>query len=278
MLKSAVMSFLRNFDRLWWLFNSPTPDHPKKIYSLWLQGVENAPEIVRLNFHRWAKLNPEYKLVVLDQAQALDVLSDFPIDPAALSHQALSDVLRIHLLAENGGIWVDASLFPVKPLSDWLPETLTNTGVFLFNRPAEDRLIASWFIVAPENSGLIARWAKKTRQYWSRELPLSKKVLDIPDQPVRAVRSNQRDRDPNKGYFYFWFHYLFADSCASDIRSAMEWRLSATSPALPPHALQHFCARPESFSLEALRQSAGCAPVQKLNWRNDYPIDLLAQI
>ena len=37
-----------------------TAEFPKIIYILWLQGRENAPELVRINFERWAWLNSYY--------------------------------------------------------------------------------------------------------------------------------------------------------------------------------------------------------------------------
>ncbi len=50
---------------------------PKRIYTLWLQGSDNAPDIVRINFDQWERLNPDYKLIVLDEKTAAPYLKDF---------------------------------------------------------------------------------------------------------------------------------------------------------------------------------------------------------
>ena len=71
-----------------------------------------------MNFDRWARLNPSYRLKVLDRAAVKALLEgeDLPIgdQPA----HVVADIARARLLLHDGGIWVDASLFPVKPLDE----------------------------------------------------------------------------------------------------------------------------------------------------------------
>ncbi|MCA8834560.1 MAG: capsular polysaccharide synthesis protein, partial [Proteobacteria bacterium] len=111
------------------------PPIPNKIYCLWLQGRENAPELVRINFDRWERLNPDYELVVLDKTTAQPYLADFPIDPNKLTVQTFSDILRVRLLAQTGGIWTDASVYPVKPLSKWLHTHMQRQTFFAYTNP-----------------------------------------------------------------------------------------------------------------------------------------------
>ena len=216
-----------------------------KIFSLWLDGEEKAPEIVRLNLARWRALNPDYKLIVLDEAEALKEIGAFPMDLRTLSKQAFSDVLRIKLLAKYGGIWIDATVFPVRPLSEWLPSQLTETKLFLFANPGPDRRVSSWFIVAPKGSYLVRSWAAAVDAYWGSPTPLTTKVLDIPEDPVTAIRKNSSSPDAEKGYFYFWFHYLFAETCDRDPACSREWSLSSPLQADDAHRLQVLLAETE---------------------------------
>jgi mannosyltransferase OCH1-like enzyme len=80
------------------------------IYSAWLQGAAQAPSVVQSCFQRWARLNPEYQLHVLEASDATALLAGakFP----AMPPQALSDILRVKLLLEHGGLWEDATLLP----------------------------------------------------------------------------------------------------------------------------------------------------------------------
>src|ERR1700757_4272381 len=103
---------------------------PRVIYSAWLQGAARAPAIVQLCFTRWARLNPAYQLRVLEASDAAALLMAHNIPPVPA--QALSDIIRIKLLLEHGGIWVDATLFPVVPLDAWLPGVMGGGEFFAF--------------------------------------------------------------------------------------------------------------------------------------------------
>jgi len=47
---------------------------PRVIYSAWLQGLAQVPAVVQLCFTRWARLNPEYRLQMLDATHAAALL------------------------------------------------------------------------------------------------------------------------------------------------------------------------------------------------------------
>ena len=80
---------------------------PKTIYSVWFQGLEAAPDLVRFNYEKWSALNPDYRVTVLDRRDVLELLagSDLPIRDIPM--QALSDVVRTLLLRDNGGLVYD---------------------------------------------------------------------------------------------------------------------------------------------------------------------------
>ena len=59
--------------------------------------------------------------------------------------EAFADQIRIEILHLHGGVWADATTICAKPLDEWLPERM-GTGFFAFERPAQDRMIASWFL------------------------------------------------------------------------------------------------------------------------------------
>ena len=116
-----------------------------------------------------------------------------------------SDILRILLLKEYGGLWVDATLYCNKPLDDWLGPHL-DEGFFAFAKPVLARALSSWFLACTEQNYIVERWHQETLAYWAER---------------RAA------------HHYFWFHYLFSDICEADRRFNDNWvRVPKISAAL----------------------------------------------
>lgn len=247
---------------------------PRVITSAWLQGAAQAPAIVRLCFERWARLNPDYQLRVLEASDATSLLASYRLPP--LPAQALSDVLRVKLLRDEGGIWVDAALFPVTPLEAWLSPLMAGTDFFAFARPGPDRPISSWFMAATPGSFVLDKlWAEILR-FWSRPRRLAHYEGGlIPPDPAASVAPEAGGASGD--YPYFWLHYLFQHLLGTDPEFAAAWARCPAVPADAPHLLQALCARADAQDMQ-IRTAARTAPVQKLNWRAPYPLDLLAAL
>jgi hypothetical protein len=56
------------------------------------------------------------------------------------------------------------------------------------------------------------------------------------------------------------------------------WSGCIKLPADPPHRLQFLFVNNERPAEAEIRQAADAAPVQKLNWRTSYPLDVLASL
>ncbi len=265
--------------------------YPKKIFSLWLQGRDHAPEIVKANWCRWQALNPDDELVILERPDAHDLMAAWPVETSELTPQNMSDLVRIELLSRNGGIWVDASTFPVRPLADWLAPLGAQSGFFAFRRDGDARPLANWFLAAVPGSMIITKWRSQILRYWSAphqpiENATDGKIID--KDPIAFMGlddpapSNQR---PN-----FWMHYLFYYLLQRDEKFRQAWAACASSDVQASHALQrlnrqrlrHGARRPVRALLTsaaqmlsgdpALVRAVISADVQKLNWRHAYPI------
>ena len=251
---------------------------PKVIHTLWIQGASQAPDVVKLCFRRWLKLNPGYELRVLEAADVRALLAGFPVPLESISVQALSDIVRIRLLAEAGGVWTDATVLPVKPLDDWLPQQLGSAGFFAFEKPKPDRPLASWFLASEANHTLTRKWCQEVFRFWLQPRTLTfydgNMVPPDPDREVAPGGGASQDRYP-----YFWFHYLFGYLLRADPAFAGQWSRCGKIGAEPPHRLQMLfsksAARPSAADVIATAQAA---PVQKLNWRQPYPLDLLESL
>jgi hypothetical protein len=249
------------------------PAIPKLIHLLWLQGRNRAPALVHLNLERWTALNPDYELRFFDQKDVDALLASFDLPTDDLPPQAISDLVRAILLYDQGGIWADASLFPVKPLDAWLPEAVSEVGFFAFERPGPDRLISSWFLVASPKNPILVEWLKEIKKFWSKPRRL---MADIPNDPVVCV--SPQGAASNDEYPYFWFHYLFQYTIENSLEMSELWDKCIKLSAMPPHQLQSLFANNHHPTEPEIRQAANAAPVQKLNWRTSYPLDVLRSI
>jgi len=79
---------------------------------LWLQGWERAPRLVQACRRSWEVNNNDWTIRYLDRSHAADFIDDSEaraaLDDPDQPPEATSDRLRMSLLAQHGGVWVDA--------------------------------------------------------------------------------------------------------------------------------------------------------------------------
>lgn len=143
---------------------------PKIVWLLWLQGWDVVPWLVREVASSWERFNPGWTVVLLDRnniGEHCSIVSHPP--PFELNHQAYSDVARLTLLAERGGVWADATMLCMQRLDDWVPEAMQPEGFWMYrggqNRPCTDP--ASWFMISEPASPIATQWLDSCRQYHS---------------------------------------------------------------------------------------------------------------
>jgi hypothetical protein len=111
-----------------------------------------------------------------------------------ISIQALSNIIRINLLAKFGGVWVDAMCFCCQPLQEWVGEHLTS-GFFAFEKPGTDRLLPSWFLAPAENCHLTQAYRRAVNTYWSRnQFSYQRKLLVQKKPSTRPPNSSTATR------------------------------------------------------------------------------------
>lgn len=148
------------------------------IWSAWLQGLDNAPEMVNVCLESHQKHLPGYEFRVLDMENYRQWV-ELPewveekyargMIPAAL----FSDVLRVAVLKRYGGVWMDASVlctgFDNQQLQkQWAEVENSRFAVFRYYRKG-DRYpsgLSNWFIAAtPDNIVLTSVYDMLTA-YW----------------------------------------------------------------------------------------------------------------
>jgi hypothetical protein len=185
----------------------------KIIWTCWFQGRDSAPEVVRKCLQSWEDRNPEWGLRCLDAdtiARYIDLDSYVDLQRQQITAASLSDILRLLLLHEYGGVWVDATTFCNVPLDEWITQA-SQTGFFAFERPAEDRDLATWFLAVCPGNRLLAKWAARSLAYWDG-------------------RTATQD--------YFWAHHQFGELLAIDAEAFADWQAVPRISADGPHSVQ----------------------------------------
>ena len=272
---------------------------PKRIHIFWLQGWGSAPPLARICADAWAAANPDHE-VVLHDAGALASLSEaLGHDVSRLPVQAVSDILRCHLLASEGGVWVDASVVPLSPLETWMAPA-QDTGFFAFRGSRADRIVDSWLLAAAPGEPLIEGWWQAVRRYWEpapkplfapppllrgpmrsplRQVRWMTKLglLQPPANPVEYVSRDGQARWRHL-FPYFWFHYLFADLLLTRPDLNRRWLSAFTLPSEPPHAVAWRMKAQPDAPLESLVAAAEGSVVQKLRFKRSLPAARLVEV
>lgn len=255
-----------------------------KVFSLWDGDPNQLPKTVDNVFRRWRHMVGEENFVVIDGPGLEENLKELDIVTEHLAVQAKSDLLRLKLLRENGGIWVDASLFPTQHPDQWLGDMMAPSGFFAFSRPGPDRLISSWFLAAEKGHPLIEAWLEavcayfKTPRYNRQVRGRFKKLLQnrkrflkkAKADPVWSIKPDGGGATPY--YPYFWLHYYFNALAESDSRVRETWADTPRLSADPCHLIQRIAANATSEELDAMLPGlVPLAPVHKLVWRKEWP-------
>ena len=99
-----------------------TPELENKIWMLWLQGEENAPNIVKASINSVRKHANGREVIVLnkDTVKKYTKLPDYvwkKFEEGKMTAAFLSDMIRLDLLYRYGGTWIDATVL----LEDKIP-------------------------------------------------------------------------------------------------------------------------------------------------------------
>ena len=141
---------------------------PRTIWCLWFQGWADAPDLVKACAASWRRHNPDWNLHLLSGDTLAAYLDPLPRPATAAGNlpvEARSDVLRIELLRRFGGIWIDSTVYCLRPLDGWIDQAMPS-GFFAFNRPMPDVMLSSWFLAAERGSYVVDRWHRMVRAYW----------------------------------------------------------------------------------------------------------------
>jgi hypothetical protein len=148
------------------------------------------------------------------------------------------DVIRLLLLSEHGGIWIDCTV-----LITGKPREYSNLDFFAFSRNRDPRLIASWWLEARQGSYIINFWLAYLIRYW--------------EQHEEAID-------------YFLMHHIFESLYFLDGSFEKSWDSVPRISADPPHELQ--AALFEVFTQDRYQEIVASSTIHKLTWKHESQI------
>ncbi|MCT4397413.1 methanolan biosynthesis protein EpsI [Pediococcus ethanolidurans] len=161
--------------------DSEIPDD-KTIWTAWLQGEKNAPKAVKLCFESMRKNSGDFNLVIITSNNLKDyididdeLLKSFKKGEVSAAH--LTDYIRVLLLKKYGGVWIDATLYLVKPL----PDSIWEGKLLIWNQIQDltgGNLYASIPFVENFSNGFMV--AKKNSIFYKFAADITKKILADP--------------------------------------------------------------------------------------------------
>ncbi len=147
--------------------------HNPVIWTIWLQGMDKAPKIVQQCYASMQKHITDRPIVVITEDNFRDYVT-FPdyimekYEKGMISKVHFADLLRIELLAQHGGTWLDGTVFvsdvPFQPY-------VLDSQLFLFQnlKPGLDghcRRISSWLMTAYSGNPIILLTRALLHKYW----------------------------------------------------------------------------------------------------------------
>lgn len=165
----------------------------KNVWICWFQGMDNAPELVKCCYNSVVRNMPnwEIKVITLDNYMEYVRFPGYIIEKfkkGYISYTHFSDLLRLELLANYGGLWLDATILCT---SSDIPQSIINSDLFYYKtlKPGSDGhaiLMSSWLLYAKKNNIIIQITKNILYEYW---------------------------RGSNQLIDYFLVHYVFTIVC-----------------------------------------------------------------
>lgn len=173
-LRKRYIEVLRNFDAKYCKEKFPM-QKSNKVWVCWLQGMEQAPALVQ-RCCRSLQHNLIGKEIVLLTESNLDQYVHIPnfikekLHKGIITRTHFSDILRLELLIQNGGTWIDATVFCS---GGDIPKYMLDDEFFIFQKvkPGSDGSainMSSWFMSAWSNQKFLLATRELLYAYWRK--------------------------------------------------------------------------------------------------------------
>lgn len=216
--------------------------HSDKVWVCWMQGIEAAPDIVRVCYHSLLDHLGDREVVLLTK-ENIEQYVDLPdfiekkFKDGKLPIAHYMDLLRLELLIRYGGTWIDATVLCT---GDY-PKEILDADLFFFQQLPKGKTrflgISNWFISSCAGNWVLMELRALLYRYWEQydcvvhyymfHLFFGMIVEKRPDVAARMPKYGNRvphylSRRMGDEYDAEWMEKLKTHSCFHKLSSRLE--------------------------------------------------------
>ena len=153
--------------------NNSKEESNKYVWFCWLQGIKNAPDIVKACLEsqkKWLK-DKEFVIITANNYKGYISLPQYIEEKYAkhiIPDALFSDLIRVELLIKYGGTWIDST---VMMTGSNYPAEIFNCHLFMpqyISRNGVRNGISNWMITANKGNHLLRLLRGMLLEYWQR--------------------------------------------------------------------------------------------------------------
>lgn len=152
-------------------------NNSNKVWICWFQGIEEAPDIVKVCY-KSMKDKLRGKEVIVITSENLREYVSFPDyiqekwEKGIITHTHMTDLLRLELLIKYGGTWVDSTVLCTRDIGD-IPNYYFDSDLFFYQtlKPGRDghpTVLSSWYMSATTNNKVLMATRYLCYEYWKK--------------------------------------------------------------------------------------------------------------
>ncbi len=147
------------------------------VWVCWLQGIENAPELVK-SCIKTIKNNFKDKQVIVLTNENLKKYVELPDyiekkrNKGMIPNALYSDLIRLRLLNKYGGLWCDATVFISGEVKKefWNMDLFVFKEVSLFQKEELPIRASNWLIYSTSNNNILLLTERLLYEYYKKEM------------------------------------------------------------------------------------------------------------
>lgn len=146
----------------------------KTVWICWLQGMDNAPDLVKVCYESICKTLNDWNVIVITSENIYEYTSLPPYiiekwNKGIISNTHFSDILRLELLIRHGGLWIDSTVL----CTGQVPKYMENSELFIYQclKPGLDGhciLGSNWLIHSYSNNVILSAIRELLFEYWKK--------------------------------------------------------------------------------------------------------------